>query len=668
MRQIVDVGAAMATPSASIELNTACSELLAQAHVYVERTRGYFKFSGANMSNRWLSSHNEHHGDLTDMLETAGLATKAGLSACDAANVTATLDDLARGSEGAWELMAITAQMIASAYDLFSPDRVAGRVWSDYGEYTDALGFFIQSGRRDLAEKMHSAVATWPALPSGIMAHFLTVHSPALCPPLAHMAVSRGEAVDRLLPPGVAAGLRSEWRAIAHEASRLRFAGDAWPGIVRNGGRWQQLILYRSGLASGGASGGGGGGLVWSHGWRADACALMPTACRMLRGRLRTEQPDARDQLKSSLLRGNDEEVVIFRLRSQSFAPYHHGSSARVNIQVWHGRWTFGDPATSSQFTHTQVTGRVCAHFVCARFVCARFSWHVQLCLLNCDEAYAEADGGAHRYEAGELIAFSDNVLHGASNFGKPSAGEPEGRDRIILAIGALHPLLSSGHTKCEETRPSTSGPPPPPASTSAAASTAARQHVFRHVRNFGEPLPAGSAASTTLCDELLGWQSECRGSDADRCEVTVAGAAGAAGQQDVASDATTTCEAFCGSHGAWCVAGWAPHESGGSCERAMHQETLACNASRTLQICRCRRRCEDSGPWACREAGCPSLVVDCALLSVACQATFNDIWANPPDMLGQLTFGQACPASCGNCPDGLGQASATQYAIKSKE
>ncbi len=150
-----------------------------------------------------------------------------------------------------------------------------------------------------------------------------------------------------------------------------------------------------------------------------------------------------------------------------------------------------------------------------------------------------------------------------------------------------------------------------------------------RDVRRYGEP----AAGAPTLCDEIGEWQTECRGSDANRCEVVVAH--------------RTTCDAYCEAHGLWCEAAW--DDRGASCERAA-SERAECSVRRASQICACRRSCVDGGPWACHEEGCPAREVSCRTLSVACAATFSSIWRVPPPGTKQLRVRQACPLACGAC------------------
>ena len=150
--------------------------------------------------------------------------------------------------------------------------------------------------------------------------------------------------------------------------------------------------------------------------------------------------------------------------------------------------------------------------------------------------------------------------------------------------------------------------------------------------RRFGE---APHTRGRTLCDQLTGWQTECRGSDPNHCEANVATNA-------------TSCETWCEGQGAWCEAAWDDVESG-SCVRARGTDAT-CTARRGSQICRCRRDCWDEGPWQCHEEGCPARTVSCGMLSVACRARFRDIWRKPPAGMSDVRIAQVCPMSCQAC------------------
>ena len=161
----------------------------------------------------------------------------------------------------------------------------------------------------------------------------------------------------------------------------------------------------------------------------------------------------------------------------------------------------------------------------------------------------------------------------------------------------------------------------------------------------------APPTSGRTLCDDaagpaggLAGWEAECRGSDANVCEVFVDGRSGAAARNG--SGASFSCAEFCGAHGLWCEASWddrPPHR----CEAAAGKPN--CAAKRSSQICRCRRECGDRGPWDCFEPGCPARSVGCDILSEACDLSFGEIWNDVP-LEGDIPVHAACPLACGKC------------------
>lgn len=154
--------------------------------------------------------------------------------------------------------------------------------------------------------------------------------------------------------------------------------------------------------------------------------------------------------------------------------------------------------------------------------------------------------------------------------------------------------------------------------------------------RRPGEARPGGTAS---LCDELDGWAYECRNSGPELCEAFV-------------DNATAfSCAQFCESEGAWCEASWDDARSG-SCAKAplKKRQPPSCEVKRKNQICACRRECADTGPWSCAEEGCPARQITCEILSVACDAQFEEIWDKPPQGVAELLVAQACPMSCGRC------------------
>ena len=140
-----------------------------------------------------------------------------------------------------------------------------------------------------------------------------------------------------------------------------------------------------------------------------------------------------------------------------------------------------------------------------------------------------------------------------------------------------------------------------------------------------------------SLCDEMDGWDAECRNSDATLCEAHVKTA-----------KPHETCAQYCEAQGMWCEAAW--DDASGGCKRQSSGKAPLCNVKRTNQICACRRDCMDRGPWACTETGCPARQVTCEILSAACSSTFNRIWNTAPADVAELQVWQVCPMSCGRC------------------
>jgi len=150
----------------------------------------------------------------------------------------------------------------------------------------------------------------------------------------------------------------------------------------------------------------------------------------------------------------------------------------------------------------------------------------------------------------------------------------------------------------------------------------------------------AGDArrGAPSLCDELQGWEAECRNSDPTLCEAHVKTAA----PQD-------SCAQYCEAQGMWCEAAW--DDAKGGCKRqASSGKAPLCHVKRSAQICACRRDCVDRGPWPCTEAGCPARQITCGILSAACFSQFNHIWNTAPSSVAELQVWQVCPMSCGRC------------------
>ena len=63
---------------------------------------------------------------------------------------------------------------------------------------------------------------------------------------------------------------------------------------------------------------------------------------------------------------------------------------------------------------------------------------------------------------------------------------------------------------------------------------------------------------------------------------------------------------------------------------------------------------CEDEGPWACTEKGCPGLQVHCADMASFCvKGSFGDVFLSPPAGLKLVRIRDKCPKLCGQCTGG---------------
>ena len=378
-----------------------CEELSRRVQLYADMVAEP-SFHGVHTAARWADGNalaSELH-ELFSWVEATGPSAERSIFECDErTQVIGMLQELARGERGLWELAAIKGQLLARGLGLLHAQRSAEEIWEDYSRYVEVNIDYVLGGRLDRARALHAAVSAWrPSLPAHLVSDVFSHSVKPLCPELPVISLRSGEAVDELLPAGLADDLRKHWRAIADEARSISFDGDAWPNIVRNGGRWQQLTLYRAGGGSSRAME-ERDGTDLAPGWRDSACRLMPSTCELLRGRLRSERSAERAAFNRSLTFGNDEEVVVFRLAPRSAVPFHHGSMARVNVQ---------------------------------------------LCLDYCEHAQVAVGDAAAAYQAGELVAFSDSTLHGAANF------DPEAA-RLIMTVGVLHPELSAEHRLCDE-------------------------------------------------------------------------------------------------------------------------------------------------------------------------------------------------------------------------
>ena len=63
---------------------------------------------------------------------------------------------------------------------------------------------------------------------------------------------------------------------------------------------------------------------------------------------------------------------------------------------------------------------------------------------------------------------------------------------------------------------------------------------------------------------------------------------------------------------------------------------------------------CEDEGPWACTEKGCPGPQVHCADMASYCaKGSFGDVFLSPPTGLKLVRVRDKCPKLCGQCSAG---------------
>jgi hypothetical protein len=239
----------------------------------------------------------------------------------------------------------------------------------------------LQAGNLIEAERFFQRVLDWEEAP-GIFPyrHFYDSGD------LRHMSSSPWPGLRKLkwptpesvLPGGTATALQAQYSQITTEARaaapELATQPGAFPGIT-SGTQWTKLVLYSA-----------------AKGWDPKLCAVMPTVCELLRGKLRTEQPEVRAlyQRDGSMLTmsGNDEEVVLFRVKAQGMATLHQGQDPRVNVH---------------------------------------------LCLLNCNQSKILVAGEVMNYHDSAFFAFEDRADHEIINMDAD-------QDRINLAIGVLHP------------------------------------------------------------------------------------------------------------------------------------------------------------------------------------------------------------------------------------
>jgi len=145
---------------------------------------------------------------------------------------------------------------------------------------------------------------------------------------------------------------------------------DAYPGIT-GGQQWTKMMLY-----------------MGVGGWNKAYCKVMKTVCKLLQGRLRSEN-DLKRWFDKRLLEESDEVVALFRVKGPGAAYLHSGQDVRVNVH---------------------------------------------LCLVNCNSSRLWVAGDERPYFDGSLFAFEDRADHEILNVGS--------EDRINLVIGTLHPDL----------------------------------------------------------------------------------------------------------------------------------------------------------------------------------------------------------------------------------
>lgn len=219
-----------------------------------------------------------------------------------------------------------------------------------------------------------------------------------VCPPLAATESAEGQAVDALLPDGLAADLRRHWEQIAAEARQLLSQrgelGDIWPRIYP-GGHWQGVPLYLSSLLVNQRR---QQNATWREGNQRPGCRKFPFTCGLLRGRMRSERWGLRTTTHAPR---NEEEVTFFLLGPSQVVPHHTGQQGRVNVH---------------------------------------------LCLLNCERAAVQANGSTLQYRAGGLLAFDDGLYHSVQNHDPANT-------RVVLGLGVVHPQKSEEHAYCWSSR-----------------------------------------------------------------------------------------------------------------------------------------------------------------------------------------------------------------------
>lgn len=219
-----------------------------------------------------------------------------------------------------------------------------------------------------------------PTPPEHLYGDWQVTPSPPFCPALRRLGLVTGAEVDALLAPGLADDLRKNFEQLAKEAKKFNFLGDAYPNIIRQG-TWQQVHLY-----------------TVRDGWAAVCKRLTKTICRLIRGRLRSEQQEFKQAFRHHLgAQHHDEAVTLFSVAPGGWVPLHQGQDKRINVHI---------------------------------------------CLWKCNKAWIEVAGRRHYYKMGELLAFDDPMDHEIVN---TDLHHP----RLVLGLGVLHPDLRPEHKPC---------------------------------------------------------------------------------------------------------------------------------------------------------------------------------------------------------------------------
>jgi len=81
---------------------------------------------------------------------------------------------------------------------------------------------------------------------------------------------------------------------------------------------------------------------------------------------------------------------------------------------------------------------------------------------------------------------------------------------------------------------------------------------------------------------------------------------------------------------------------------------SAASNASNASAASTASAACQDEGPWACTEKGCPGPQVHCADMASYCaKGSFGDVFLSPPAGLKLVRIRDKCRKLCGQCTGG---------------